>query len=93
MVVVGGQRTVAKGTITEFDPPRHVGIDASAGSAAIKASVTVSPVSNDACRVAIRTEIVLGGFLRFAEGMARTRIEREAPAAAELAREWLEQDA
>ena len=93
VVAAAGQRTEALGTITEFDRPRLIAIAATAGPAEISARVVVTPVTIASCRVAIETSIVLGGMLRFVEGMARSRIEAELPAAAAAAKEWLESEA
>ena len=93
VAVAGGQRVEATGVVTEFDAPRRVALTASAGPADISARVDVTPRSEASCRVAIATTIVLGGMLRFVEGMARSRIETEAPAAAAAVKEWLESDA
>jgi len=93
VAVAGGQRVEATGTVTEFDAPRRVALTATAGPADISARVDVSARSETSCRVAIATTIVLGGMLRFVEGMARSRIEAEAPAAAAAVKEWLETDA
>ena len=93
IVVNAGQRTEAVGTITEFDRPHLIALQATAGSAEVTARVQVAPVTESSCRVSIGTTIVLGGMLRFVEGIARSRIEAEAPAAAAAAKEWLESDA
>ena len=92
VVVAGGQRTVATGTVTAFERPARIAISAQAGSADLDATVSVTPTGGDACRVALATTIRLGGFLRFVEGMARTRIEAEAPAAGAAVKAWLEAD-
>jgi hypothetical protein len=92
VVAAAGQRQEALGTVTEFDRPRLIALQATAGPADISARVEVTPVSEASCRVSIGTRIVLGGMLRFVEGMARSRIEAEAPAAAAAAKEWLESD-
>jgi carbon monoxide dehydrogenase subunit G len=89
---VAGQRVVATGTITELERPSRIGLVAKAGSADVEGAVTITPKGDDACRVALATGIKLGGMLRFAEGMARSRIEREAPAVAASVKEWLEAD-
>jgi carbon monoxide dehydrogenase subunit G len=93
VVGVGGQRTEALGTITEFERPRLIGLKATAGPADVTAHVNVSAVDAASCRIDFSTTIVLGGMLRFVEGMARSRIEVEAPAAAAAIKEWLESDA
>jgi hypothetical protein len=92
VVAAAGQRTEAVGTVTEFERPRFIALQATAGPAEITARVEVAPVSASSCRVSIGTTIVLGGMLRFVEGMARSRIEAEAPAAAVAAKDWLESD-
>lgn len=92
VVVAGGQRPRALGTITEFERPRLIGLHALAGPAEVTARVTVTPIDPGACRVDFSTTITLGGMLRFVEGMARSRIEAEAPAAAAAVKEWLESD-
>ena len=43
-------------------------------------------------KVGIVTAIKLGGMLRFVEGVARSRIEAEAPAVAASVKAWLEAD-
>jgi carbon monoxide dehydrogenase subunit G len=93
LVVAGGQRTEASGTVIEFDRPRRIGLQATAGPADIIARVAVSPTTEAACVVAVSTEIKLGGMLRFVEGMVRSRIEAEAPAAATAVKGWLESEA
>jgi uncharacterized protein YndB with AHSA1/START domain len=90
VVDVGGKRTEAEGTVVDFERPSRLGLTASAGPAEITARAAVSPLSETASRVALSTEIVLGGMLRFIEGMARGRIEVEIPAAADALKEWLE---
>jgi carbon monoxide dehydrogenase subunit G len=90
---VGGQRTVAAGTITELDRPSRIGLVAKAGSADVSGSVRITPAGADACRVRVGTTINLGGMLRFVEGVARSRIEAEAPSAAAAVKAWLESDA
>jgi carbon monoxide dehydrogenase subunit G len=90
IVVDAGQRTEALATITEFERPRVIALRATAGPAEITARVQVAPLTEGSCRVSISTTIVLGGMLRFVEGIARSRIEAEAPAAAAAAKEWLE---
>ncbi len=88
----GGQRTEAVGTVTEFVRPEVIGLTATAGPANVTARVMVTPLSDTSSRVALGTEIKLGGMLRFIEGIARSRIEAEAPAAAAAVKEWLESD-
>jgi uncharacterized protein YndB with AHSA1/START domain len=93
VAVAGGQRTEATGTVTEFQRPELIGLTAGAGPADVTARVVVTPLSETSCRVALGTTIKLGGMLRFVEGMARSRIEAEAPAAAAAVKEWLEAEA
>jgi uncharacterized protein YndB with AHSA1/START domain len=93
VALVGGQRTEAIGTVTEFVRPELIGLTASAGPADVAARVVVSPMTGASCRVAFGTTIKLGGMLRFVEGMARARIEAEAPAAAAAVKDWLESEA
>lgn len=85
-----GQRIEANGTITDFAAPERIALDATAGPAAVKARVVVVPTGPSTSRVAVETEIRLSGMLRFVEGMARSRIDAEAPAAAAAIKEWLE---
>jgi hypothetical protein len=92
VVAAAGQRTEAVGTVTEFERPHLIALAATAGPAEIGARVGVAAVSDTSCRVSIETSIVLGGMLRFVEGMARSRIEAEAPAAAAAAKAWLESE-
>jgi carbon monoxide dehydrogenase subunit G len=87
-----GQRTEAVGTITEFARPERIGIQAKAGPADVAAKVSITPTGEHTSSIAIETEIRLGGMLRFVEGMARSRIEAEAPAAAAAIKEWLESE-
>jgi carbon monoxide dehydrogenase subunit G len=87
-----GRREEAEGTVTEFASPERIGIAATAGPADIAARVVITPVGESACRVGLATTIKLGGLLRFVEGMARSKIEAEAPAAAAAFKEWLESD-
>jgi uncharacterized protein YndB with AHSA1/START domain len=93
VALAGGQRTEAVGTVTEFVRPELIGLTASAGPADVTARVVVTPLTDASCRVALGTTIKLGGMLRFVEGMARSRIEAEAPAAAAAVKEWLESEA
>jgi len=90
---VAGQRVVAVGTVTEFQRPTHIGLVAKAGSSNVEGAVTITPTGPEACRVAIATTIRLGGMLRFAEGIARSRIEAEAPGVAAGVKRWLEEEA
>lgn len=90
IAVDAGQRTEAVATITEFDRPRLIALQATAGPAEVTARVQIAPLTEGSCRISISTTIVLGGMLRFVEGIARSRIEAEAPAAAAAAKEWLE---
>ena len=85
-----GQRIEANGTITDFAASERIALDATAGPAAVKARVVVVPTGPATSRVAVETEIRLSGMLRFVEGMARSRIDAEAPAAAAAIKEWLE---
>jgi len=87
---VAGQRVVATGTITELARPTRIGLVAKAGSTDVQGAVTITPRGDDACRVELATGIRLGGMLRFAEGMVRSRIEAEAPAVAASVKSWLE---
>jgi uncharacterized membrane protein len=89
---VAGQRVVANGTITELERPSRIGLAAKAGSTDVEGAVTITPTSADSCRVALVTAIRLGGMLRFVEGVARSRIEQEAPAVAASVKRWLETD-
>ena len=73
--------------------PERIGLAAKAGPADITARVVVTPLSDASCRVGFETTIKLGGMLRFVEGMARSRIEAEAPAAAAAVKQWLESEA
>lgn len=93
VAVAGGQRTEAEGVVTEFVRPEAIGLTAKAGPADVTARVVVTPITEASCRIALGTTIVLGGMLRFVEGMARSRIEAEAPAAAAAVKEWLESEA
>jgi uncharacterized protein YndB with AHSA1/START domain len=88
-----GQRTEAEGTVTEFVRPERIGLTAKAGPADITARVVVTALTDTSCRVGFETTIKLSGMLRFVEGMARSRIEAEAPAAAAAIKEWLESEA
>lgn len=92
VAVAAGQRTEAVGTVTEFSRPERIGLEASAGPADVSARVAVAATGERSSRVSIETEIRLGGMLRFVEGMARSRIEAEAPAAAAAVKVWLESD-
>jgi uncharacterized protein YndB with AHSA1/START domain len=87
---VAGQRVVANGTITELERPSLIGLAAKAGSADVEGAVTITPTGADSCRVALVTAIRLSGMLRFVEGVARSRIEAEAPAVAASVKHWLE---
>jgi len=89
---VAGQRVVASGTVTAFDRPSRIGITAKAGSTDVEGIVTISPIADARCRVGLVTAIKLGGMLRFVEGVARSRIEAEAPAVATSVKAWLEAD-
>ncbi len=88
-----GQRTEADGTVTEFVRPERIALTAKAGPADITASVVITPLTDTSCRVGFATTIKLGGMLRFVEGLARTRSEAEAPAAATAIKKWLESEA
>lgn len=92
VVDAGGRRTEAIGRVTEFVRPERLAVEATAGPADVAARITVGRAEDGRSLVGLETAIRLGGFLRFAEGMVRGRIEAEAPAAAEAVREWLEGD-
>jgi len=89
---VAGQRVVANGTVTAFDRPSRIAITATAGSTGVEGVVTISPIGAERSKVGIVTAIKLGGMLRFVEGVARSRIEAEAPAVAASVKAWLEAD-
>jgi hypothetical protein len=89
---VAGQQTVARGTVTMLERPRRLALDATAGPAEVQADVTITATGDASCRVALVSTVRLGGLLRFVEGVARARIEAEAPAAAATVKEWLERD-
>ena len=89
---VAGQRVVANGTVTSLDRPSRIAITATAGSTGVEGVVTISPIGAERSRVGIVTAIKLGGMLRFVEGVARSRIEAEAPAVAASVKAWLEAD-
>lgn len=89
---VAGQRTEAHGTVTRLERPGHLALDATAGPAEVQADVTITPAGDDSCRVVLVSTVRLGGLLRFVEGVVRSRIEAEAPAAAAAIKEWLERD-
>lgn len=90
LVDVGGNQTEAHGKVIDFERPSRLGLQATAGPAEITARAAISQLGETSSRVALATEIALGGLLRFVEGVARTRIEAEAPAAALALKEWLE---
>ena len=92
VAVAAGQRTEATGTITEFSRPEVIALSASTGPADVTARVVIASLTPTSCRLSLETTIKLGGMLRFVEGMARSRIEAEAPAAAAAVKEWLESD-
>ena len=75
-------------SVRERDRP-----DGEAGPADITARVVVTPLTDRPAASRFATTIKLGGMLRFVEGMARSRIEAEAPAAAAAVKEWLESEA
>jgi hypothetical protein len=93
VISAAGQRTEAVGMVTAFERPRLIALQATAGSAEITARVEVKSLTAGSCRVSIGTTVKLGGMLRFVEGIARSRIEAEAPAAAAAAKAWLESGA
>jgi carbon monoxide dehydrogenase subunit G len=92
VVDTAGRRTEASGMVTEFARPDRLGIEIKAGSADVTAHVSVVQLGEATSRVDLTTEIHLGGMLRFVEGMARGRIEAEAPEAAASIKRWLESD-
>jgi carbon monoxide dehydrogenase subunit G len=92
VIDAGGRRTEATGRVVDFAEPERLGIEATAGSAAVAAQLTVEPLDDARSRVDLHTEIRLGGMLRFVEGMVRGRIEAEAPEAAASMKRWLEAD-
>jgi carbon monoxide dehydrogenase subunit G len=87
---VGGQRVVAAGTVTELERPSRIGLVARAGSSDVEGAVSITPSGAEACRLSVATSIRLGGMLRFAEGIARSRIEAEAPGVVAGVKAWLE---
>lgn len=90
VVDAGGRRTEALGRVTEFEPPERLAVEARAGPAEVAARITVGDAGEGRSLIGLETAIRLGGFLRFAEGMVRGRIEAEAPATAQAVKEWLE---
>ena len=90
VVAAGGRRTEAIDRVTEFQRPERLAVEASAGPADLAARITVGGADGGRSIVGLETAIRLGGFLSFAEGMIRGRIEAEAPAAADAVKEWLE---
>jgi uncharacterized protein YndB with AHSA1/START domain len=92
VAAAGGQQVDVTGTITEFVRPEVIALTASSGPGDVTARVVVTPLGESSCRVAVGTTIKLGGMLRFVEGMARSRNEAEAPAAAAAVKEWLESE-
>ena len=89
---VAGQRTVAHGTVTQLERPRRLALDATAGPAEVQADVTIIPTGDASCRVSLVSTVRLAGLLRFVEGVAKDRIEAEAPAVAASVKDWLERD-
>jgi hypothetical protein len=89
---VAGQRVVAAGTVTELERPSRIGLVAKAGSADVEGAVSITPTGPGTCRLALVTAVRLSGLLRFVEGVARTRIEAEAPGVAAAVKAWLEAD-
>jgi uncharacterized protein YndB with AHSA1/START domain len=87
-----GRPTEAIGRLVDFDPPERIALEVAAGSTTVRADVTVLPIDSSSSAVEFRTEVALGGMLRFVEGMARARIEAEAPEAAAAIKRWLEAD-
>ncbi|HEX5013474.1 MAG TPA: SRPBCC family protein [Candidatus Limnocylindrales bacterium] len=92
VVDVASQRTTALGTVTAFERPSRIAVAARAGGADLAGDVTVTPLTDSSCRVALATTIRLGGLLRFVEGVARSRIEAGAPEMAASVKRWLESD-
>ena len=92
VVDVANQRTTALGTVTAFQRPSRIAVAASAGSADLAGDVTVTPLTESSCRVALATTVRLGGLLRFVEGVARSRIEAGAPEVAASVKRWLESE-
>ena len=92
VVDVANQRTTAQGTVTAFERPSRIAIEARAGSADLAGDVTVTPLGDSSCRVALATTVRLGGLLRFVEGMARSKIEEGAPEVAASVKRWLESE-
>ena len=90
---VAGQRVVANGTVTALERPSRIAHHRDGRARpVVEGVVTISPIGAERSRVAIVTAIKLGGMLRFVEGVARSRIEAEAPAVAASVKAWLEAD-
>ena len=74
------------GEVVTVERPSVLAVRTSSGPAAVEAGCALTP-DGDGTRVRVSASIALKGVLRFAEGVARGRIERDLPAAlADLAR-------
>ncbi|MFL5776839.1 MAG: SRPBCC family protein [Chloroflexota bacterium] len=92
VATVAGQRIVATGTVTHLERPTTIALVANAGSADVEGAVSIAATGANACRVGLVTAVRLNGLLRFVEGVARSRIQAEAPAVAASVKAWLEAD-
>ena len=74
---LGGRRQEARFEVAESDPPRRLVIESHGGPARARATTTLES-QGDATRLAFSLEVELSGALRFAAGMIRGSVEREA---------------
>lgn len=84
-------RFEAEAEVTELERPEVLALRSLSGPASVVAVLRVAP-SGTGCRLAVRAEVGLSGGLRFAEGMVRGRVAKEAPAAMAALRDVIERE-
>lgn len=84
-------RFEAVAEVTELVRPEVLALRSLSGPASVVAALRVSPLGAG-CRLAVRAEVGLTGGLRFAEGMVRSRVAKEAPAAMAALRDVIERE-
>ena len=87
-----GQGIDVEGEVTELRRPDRIGVRAAGGPARMQAACDLDLLTAARTRLRLHLELQPTGFLRFAEGAVRSRVERELPAALDDLRRHLEEN-